>query len=90
MLSLNSCDRTDSAESTNRSVTQVWRVVEAFSELWQRGAVDAYGARKMQMSDASYIAGYLAQMAELPTDASGNIEWFRYRPDGGWKLTDNI
>lgn len=71
-------------------VQQIWRGKTVVCLEWQKGAIDAYNSRRPQSAGASYLCGYSEQLRLLPTDESGTIEWFRYRPDGGWKLTDNI
>ena len=73
-----------------QTVKQIWRDEVFPCPVWQRGAMDAYCGRKPERVSPEYLAGYVAQLQELPVDEKGNVEWFRYRPDGGWKLTDNI
>lgn len=78
------------ASDSFKTVKQIWRA-EAFPcPTWQRGAFDAYHGRRPEFVSAQYMKGYCDQLRELPIDAKGNIEWFRYRVNGGWKLTDNI
>lgn len=72
------------------SPKQIWRGETFPCPTWQRGACDAYNGLRPQLVDERYIKGYCDQLKKLPTDVKGNVEWFRYRPDGGWKLTDNI
>jgi hypothetical protein len=82
----------ENQESADKAlfVPMVWRTITSLDREWERGAMDAYLTNRPQSTNNSYLYGYAAQLKALPTDADGNVEWFRYRPDGGWKLTDNI
>lgn len=72
------------------TIKQIWRDENFPDPAWERGAIDAYNTRRPQRSSHEYLSGYVEQLKYLPVDKHGNIEFFRYRPDGGWKLTDNI
>jgi hypothetical protein len=71
-------------------VPKVWQGVTPLDKDWERGAMDAYLGNRPQSTSNSYLFGYAAQLKALPVDKDGFVEWFRYRVNGGWKLTDNI
>lgn len=78
------------ASELAQTVKQIWRDEVFPCPVWQRGAMDAYCGRKPERISEAYLEGYVAQLQELPVDEKGHVEWFRDRPDGGWKLTDNL
>lgn len=89
MSTITTLDKPQVQESA-QTVKQIWRDEVFPCPTWQRGAFDAYYGRRPEFASAQYMKGYCQQLQELPVDESGNIEWFRYRVNGGWKLTDNI
>jgi hypothetical protein len=61
----------------------------AYQERYLEGSTDAAFARLPEMADAAYLAGYVAKLKELPTDANGRLIHYSPRQHFAYGYMDN-